>query len=50
MLYEVITVQKVLEKELLTLDQIDAMSDKEKAELVMLPGLSTAESISYNFV
>ncbi len=39
-------VQKVLEKELLTLDQIDAMSDKEKAELVMLPGLSTADAIS----
>lgn len=39
-------VQKVLEKELLTLDQIDAMSDDEKAELVMLPGLSTAEVIS----
>jgi two-component system chemotaxis sensor kinase CheA len=39
-------VQKVLEKELLTLDQIDAMNDDEKAALVMLPGLSTAESIS----
>lgn len=39
-------VQKVLEKELLTLDQIDAMSDDEKAALVMLPGLSTAETIS----
>ena len=39
-------VQKVLEKELLTLDQIDGMSDEQKAELVMLPGLSTAETIS----
>ncbi|MDD2828700.1 MAG: chemotaxis protein CheA [Sulfuricurvum sp.] len=39
-------VQKVLEKDLLTLDQIDALSDSEKAELVMLPGLSTAEVIS----
>ncbi|HEX5709805.1 MAG TPA: chemotaxis protein CheA [Sulfuricurvum sp.] len=39
-------IQKVLEKELLTLDQIDAMNDDEKAALVMLPGLSTAESIT----
>ncbi len=39
-------IQKVLEKELLTLDQIDAMSDDEQAALVMLPGLSTAETIS----
>lgn len=39
-------VQKVLEKELLTLDHIEAMSDDEKAALVMLPGLSTAETIS----
>jgi len=39
-------IQKVLEKELLTLDQIDAMNDDEKAALVMLPGLSTAETIS----
>jgi two-component system chemotaxis sensor kinase CheA len=39
-------VQKVLEKNLLTLDQIDAMSDDDKASLVMLPGLSTAETIS----
>lgn len=39
-------VQKVLEKNLLTLDQIDALSDDEKASLVMLPGLSTAETIS----
>lgn len=39
-------VQKVLEKNLLTIDQIDGMSDEQKAELVMLPGLSTAETIS----
>ena len=39
-------IQKVLEKDLLTLDQIDAMNDDEKAALVMLPGLSTAESIT----
>jgi len=39
-------VQKVLEKGLLTLDQLDAMNDEQKAELVMLPGLSTAETIS----
>jgi two-component system chemotaxis sensor kinase CheA len=39
-------IQKVLEKELLTIEQIDAMSDNEKAELVMLPGLSTADEIS----
>lgn len=39
-------VQKVLEKELLTLEQVEAMNDDEKAALVMLPGLSTAETIS----
>lgn len=39
-------IQKVLEKNLLTLDQIDVMNDDEKASLVMLPGLSTAETIS----
>lgn len=39
-------VQKVLEKNLLTLDQIEGMNDEQKAELVMLPGLSTAETIS----
>ena len=39
-------INKVLEKGLLTIEQIDAMSDKEKAELVLLPGLSTAEEIS----
>jgi two-component system chemotaxis sensor kinase CheA len=36
-------IQKVLEKNLLTIEQIDAMSNDEKAMLVMLPGLSTAE-------
>ena len=39
-------IAKVLEKELLSIEEIDAMSDNEKAELVMLPGLSTAEEIS----
>jgi two-component system chemotaxis sensor kinase CheA len=39
-------VNKVLEKGLLTLEQIEAMNDDEKAELVMLPGLSTADAIS----
>jgi len=39
-------INKVLEKGLLTHEQIDAMSDKEKAELVLLPGLSTAEEIT----
>ena len=37
---------KVLEKGLMTPEQIDALSDKEMAELVLLPGLSTAESIT----
>ena len=39
-------IAKVLEKELITLDQIEAMNDDEKAELVMLPGLSTADAIT----
>ncbi len=39
-------VNKVLEKGLLSIEKIDALSDDEKAELVMLPGLSTAETIS----
>lgn len=39
-------IQKVLEKNLLTLEQVEAMNDDEKAALVMLPGLSTAETIS----
>jgi len=37
---------KVLEKGLLTVEQIDALSEKEMAELVLLPGLSTAENIT----
>jgi two-component system chemotaxis sensor kinase CheA len=37
---------KVLEKGLMTPEQIDALSEDEKAELVMLPGLSTAEEIT----
>jgi len=37
---------KVLEKGLMTPEQIDALSDKEMAELVLLPGLSTAETIT----
>lgn len=39
-------VQKVLEKNLLTLEQVEAMNDDEKAALVMLPGLSTVDTIS----
>jgi len=37
---------KVLEKGLMTSEQIDALSDSERAELVLLPGLSTAETIT----
>jgi len=37
---------KVLEKGLLTIEQIDALSEDDKAELVLLPGLSTAEEIT----
>lgn len=37
---------KVIEKGLLPIEKIEAMSDQEKVELIMLPGLSTAESIS----
>ena len=37
---------KVLEKGLMTPEQIDALSDDEMAELVLLPGLSTAEEIT----
>ncbi len=37
---------KVLEKGLMTPEQIDALSEKEMAELVLLPGLSTAETIT----
>ncbi len=39
-------IQKVIEKGLLTMEQIDALSDKERAELVLLPGLSTADEIT----
>jgi len=37
---------KVLEKGLMTHEQIDALSEEEMAELVLLPGLSTAEEIT----
>ena len=37
---------KVLEKGLMTHEQIDALSEDEMAELVLLPGLSTADEIS----
>jgi len=37
---------KVLEKGLMTPEQIDALSEREMAELVLLPGLSTAEVIT----
>ena len=37
---------KVLEKGLMTHEQIDALSEDEMAELVLLPGLSTVEEIS----
>ncbi|MDF1882765.1 chemotaxis protein CheA [Sulfurimonas sp. SAG-AH-194-C21] len=37
---------KVLEKGLMTSEEIDALSEKEMAELVLLPGLSTADSIT----
>jgi two-component system chemotaxis sensor kinase CheA len=37
---------KVLEKGLMSPEQIDALNDKEMAELVLLPGLSTAETIT----
>lgn len=37
---------KVLEKGLMSSEQIDALSEDEKAELVLLPGLSTAEVIT----
>ncbi len=39
-------INKVLEKGLLTHEQIDAMGDNERAELVLLPGLSTADEIT----
>ena len=37
---------KVIEKGLMTVEQIDLLNDKEMAELVLLPGLSTADSIT----
>ena len=37
---------KVLEKGLMTPEQIDALSEDEMAELVLLPGLSTADVIT----
>lgn len=37
---------KVLEKGLLTHEQIDALNEDEMAELVLLPGLSTVDTIS----
>jgi len=37
---------KVLEKGLMTPEQIDALNEKEMAELVLLPGLSTADAIT----
>ena len=39
-------VQKVIEKGLMTMEQIDTMDENAKAELVLLAGLSTAESIT----
>jgi len=39
-------IQKVIEKDLMTLDEIDALDDNARAELVLLAGLSTAESIT----
>ncbi len=39
-------VNKVIEKGLMTMDQIDALDDDAKAELVLLAGLSTAEEIT----
>ena len=37
---------KVIDKGLMTPEQIDALSEEEMAELVLLPGLSTAEEIT----
>ncbi|SFV65849.1 Signal transduction histidine kinase CheA [hydrothermal vent metagenome] len=37
---------KVVEKGLMTQEQIDSLSEKEMAELVLLPGLSTADTIT----
>ncbi len=37
---------KVLEKGLMSIEQLDGLSDDERAELVLLPGLSTVDEIS----
>jgi two-component system chemotaxis sensor kinase CheA len=37
---------KVLEKGLMTAEALDKLGEREKAELVLLPGLSTADSIT----
>ena len=37
---------KVIEKGLMTVEQIDLLNEKEMAELVLLPGLSTADAIT----
>lgn len=39
-------IHKVLEKGLMTHEAIDKLTDRERAELVLLPGLSTADSIT----
>ena len=39
-------IQKVVEKGLMSMEQIDALDDDAKAELVLLAGLSTAENIT----
>jgi len=39
-------IQKVIEKGLMTLDEVDALDDNGRAELVLLAGLSTADVIT----
>ncbi len=39
-------INKVLENNLIDLEKLDAMSDQEKLNLIMLPGLSTTDEIS----
>jgi two-component system chemotaxis sensor kinase CheA len=39
-------INKVIDKGLMSIEEIDSLSEDEKAELVLLPGLSTAESIT----
>lgn len=39
-------IQKVVDKGLMSMDQIDALDEKAQAELVLLAGLSTAEEIT----